>query len=161
VELGERPTIGFVEYVDLPDWHISGVRAKVDTGARSSALHVENVREIAPGRVSFDVRLHRNNVDRRVTVEAPIRRRGRVRPSSGVSQWRIFVTTTIRIGTTEREIEVSLVDRQKMIYRMLIGRSALSHAFLVDVSKRYLLSRVRRKKKKKKKKRAVTDARRA
>lgn len=136
-----RPlVIGFAEYVDIPAWDITGLKAKVDTGARTSALHVENIRETPEGRVRFDVRLHRKNIDRRVSVEAPIKRRGRVRPSSGVAEWRIFVVAVIRIGPVEKEIELSLVDRQKMIFRMLIGRTALAHAFLVDAGRRYLVS---------------------
>ncbi|MCA9592195.1 MAG: ATP-dependent zinc protease [Myxococcales bacterium] len=144
-------TIGWAELVDIPEWNISRMRAKMDTGARSSALHVENIQELPHDRVRFDVRLHRKKVDRRVTVEAPIKRRGRVRPSSGVPQARIFVSAKVKIGPVEREIELSLVSREKMIFRMLIGRSALAHHFLVDVSKRYVLSKPRRKKAKKKK----------
>jgi hypothetical protein len=139
--------IGWAEYVQIPEWGISRMRAKMDTGARSSALHVENIEEIAHDRVRFDVRLHRKNADRRVTVEAPISRRGRVRPSSGVTQTRLFVSAVVKIGGTERRIELSLVCRKHMIFRMLIGRSALSHHFLVDVSKRYTLGRPARRQK--------------
>jgi hypothetical protein len=137
------PVIGLAEYVELPRWHIARLRAKVDTGARTSALHVENIRELAHDRVRFDVRLHRVRAHRRVSVEAPISRRARVRPSSGVSQLRIFVTTAVLIGQYEQEVEFSLVDRQNMIFRMLLGRSALEHRFLVDVGSRYLLSKRR------------------
>jgi hypothetical protein len=135
--------IGVTEYVDIPQWRISSLRAKIDTGARSSALHVENIRELASGRVRFDVRLSRSQSERRVTVEAPIARRGRVRPSSGVLEARIFVAVKVRIGPVEREIELSLVDRGRMIFRMLIGRRALAHAFLVDPSRRYVLRKPR------------------
>jgi len=115
------------------------LRAKIDTGARSSALHVENIRELGAGRVRFDVRLSRSESDRRVTVESRIARRGHVRPSSGEPEERIFVAVKVRIGPVEREIELSLVDRGRMIYRMLIGRRALAHAFLVDPGRRYVL----------------------
>jgi hypothetical protein len=149
--------IGWAELVDIPEWRITAMRAKVDTGARTSALHVENIREVGPDRVRFDVRLHRRKLDRRVTVECPIKRRGRVRPSSGVFQTRIFVSAHVRVGPVEHEIELSLVDREKMIYRMLIGRSALAHHFLVDAGRRYLLTKPhRRVKKKKAKKKSVT-----
>lgn len=146
--------IGWAEYVDIEPWGIQSIRAKVDTGARSSALHVENIQEIGKDWVRFDVRLHRRHRDRRVTVEAPILRKGRVRPSSGQSQTRIFVAATVRIGPVEREIELSLVDREKMIFRMLIGRTALAHHFLVDVSRRYLLSDASRKRRPRKKRRS-------
>lgn len=137
----ESLVIGAAEFVDLPDWGIRNLRAKVDTGARSSALHVENIREIGGGRVQFEVRLHRKHTDRRVHVEAKITRRGRVRPSSGHSQIRLFVATTLRLGPIEREVELSLVDREKMIYRMLLGRTGLAHGLLVDPGHRYLLGR--------------------
>ena len=146
----ERPSvvIGSAEFVDLPKWGIVGLRGKIDTGARTSALHVSNIHEVGNGRVRFDVRLHRRKVDRTVHVEAKILRRGRVRPSNGDVQTRLFVATTLRIGETEHEIELSLVDRENMIFRMLVGRTALGHSFLVDPGRRYLLTRrpVRRKK---------------
>ena len=131
--------IGVTEYVDLPEWRILRLRAKIDTGARSSALHVENIRELSSGRVRFDVRLSRNQTERRVTVEASVARRGRVRTSNGAVETRIFVAVLLRIGPVEREIELSLVDRGRMIFRMLIGRRALANGFLVDPSRRYVL----------------------
>ena len=141
----EPLVIGVTEYVDIPEWRISRLRAKIDTGARSSALHVENIRELGGERVRFDVRLSRNQSDRRVTVEASVARRGHVRPSNGELEARIFVAVRVRIGPIEREIELSLVDRGRMIFRMLIGRRALAHAFLVDPARRYVLHEPTRK----------------
>lgn len=133
--------IGVTEYVDIPEWRILRLRAKIDTGARSSALHVENIRELASGRVRFDVRLSRSQSERRVTVESKVARRGRVRASNGEVETRIFVLIRLRIGPIERDVELSLVDRGRMIFRMLIGRRALAHAFLVDPSRRYVLNK--------------------
>jgi len=135
----EPLVIGVTEYVDIPEWRILRLRAKIDTGARSSALHVENIRELGAGRVRFDVRLSRNESDRRVTVEARVARRGHVRPSNGALEARVFVAVRVRIGPVEREIELSLVDRGNMIFRMLIGRRALAGLFLVDPARRYVL----------------------
>jgi hypothetical protein len=75
--------IGWTEYVDLPEWGVRRIRAKVDTGARSSALHVENIRELPRGIVRFDVVVHRERRDRHVRVRARITRRSRVRSSNG------------------------------------------------------------------------------
>lgn len=139
--LPERLIIGLAEYVDIPEFRVAGLRAKIDTGARSSALHVENLREIGRGRVAFDVRLHRSLTERRVSVEAPITRRGLVRSSTGETRTRIFVTVKVRIGSHVRVVEMGLVDRAHMIYRMLLGRTALGSDFLVDPCRRYLMTR--------------------
>jgi hypothetical protein len=136
-----RPVrIGWAERVDLPAWGIVGLRAKVDTGARSSALHVDRIEELDRDRVRFEVVLDRRHPDHRVTVETRIVRRALVRPSTGHSAVRLFVMAPVRIGPVEHEIEVSLAGRERMIFRMLIGRSALTSLFLVDVSERYVLS---------------------
>ena len=145
MERDELIVIGFAEFVDFPKWGIVGLRGKIDTGAKSSALHVSNIQELGSGRVGFDVRLHRRRLDRTVHVEAKILRRGRVRPSSGDVQSRLFVSATLRIGSVEREIELSLVDRENMIFRMLVGRTAIGLGFLVDPTRRYVLTRRRKK----------------
>jgi hypothetical protein len=137
--------IGWTEYVDLPDWGVRRLRAKVDTGARSSALHVENIRELGRGMVTFDVVLHRGHRDRRVSVRTHVKRRSRVRSSNGDLAQRLFVETTLRLGGVEKRIEVGLVDRAKMIHRMLLGRAALSGPFLVDVDHRMLHSKPARR----------------
>jgi len=125
--------------VDLPEWGVRRLRAKADTGARTSALHVENVEELPRGRVAFDIILDRRRRHRRIRVETRIRRRARVRSSTGHYTTRIFVSTWLRLGPVQREIEISLVDREGMLFRMLLGRSALAGAFVVDVARRRVL----------------------
>jgi len=136
--------VGWTEYVALPEWGIGAVRAKMDTGARSSALHVDGVEEIGRGRVRFDVVIDRAKSHRLKHVTARIRRRSRVRSSNGEYETRLFVATRLRLGPLEREVEFSLVDRSKMIHRVLLGRTALEHVY-VDVSHRYLLGRRKRR----------------
>ena len=139
-----RPlVIGAAEFVDIPAWGVRGLAAKVDTGARTSALHVENVRELGRGRVRFDVRLHRRLPEKRVTVEAAIHRRGRVRSTSGDAEPRLFVAVGIQVGPVRKRVELGLVNRKNMIYRMLLGRSALSGSFLVDAGRRFMLTQSR------------------
>ncbi len=145
---GSQPlVIGWTEYVEIPEWGVKQLRAKVDTGARSSALHVENIQELPRGRVRFDIVLHREKSDRRVHVETRIARRGWVRSSTGHRTQRIFVATTLRIGPIEREVEMSLVDRERMIHRMLLGRTALAGGILINPAQRMRLGRPARKKK--------------
>ncbi|WP_193212295.1 ATP-dependent zinc protease family protein [Luteolibacter marinus] len=141
-------TIGWAEYIDYPEWGIDGVKAKIDTGARSSALHVENLEDLGDGRVEFDVVYSRRKPFKRKRVTAPVVKWARVRSSTGHFQKRCFVMARIRIGEEECEVEISLVSRDKMLFRMLLGRKALEHRFLVDVSRRNVLSSRRSKKKK-------------
>jgi len=136
--------IGWNEYVDIPEWGIRQLRAKVDTGAKNSAIHVENVEEMPRGRVRFDVVLHRMQRDRPVRVTTRIARRGRVRSSTGHYERRIFVNAVVRIGPVEREVQLSLMDRGRMTFRMLLGRTALAGAFWIDPARRYLLGPRRR-----------------
>lgn len=136
--------VGWSEYVALPEWGIQAVRAKMDTGARSSALHVDGVEEIGRGRVRFDVVIDLERSHRLSHVTARIRRRGRVRSSNGEWSTRLFVSTWLRLGPVEREVEFSLVDREKMTHRVLLGRTALEHVY-VDVSHRHLLGSLGRR----------------
>jgi hypothetical protein len=120
----------------LPEWGVKRVLAKVDTGARTSALHVDRIARLPGGRVRFEVVLSRKNPARCVPVEADLVRVTRVRSSTGHRQERYVVATSIRIGKWKRRVELSLVRREHMICRMLLGRSALS-GFLVDVDRKH------------------------
>jgi hypothetical protein len=73
-------------------------------------------------------------------VEAPIARTARVRSSSGRAEKRFFVETTMHLGGVEKQIEISLASREPMIFRMLLGRTALTHDFVIDPAHRYLTS---------------------
>jgi hypothetical protein len=143
-EVDGKVLVGAAEYVRLPAWRVGRVRAKVDTGARTSALHVDNIVELPGDRVCFEVVLHRHGGDHRVRVEAPIARRSVVKSSGGQAEHRIFVRTRMVLGAVEREIEISLTSRGTMRYRMLLGRSALSGAFVVDPGRRYFETRIER-----------------
>jgi hypothetical protein len=136
-ELGRaRIVIGCRERVSLPDWGIHGITAKVDTGARTSAIHVDCI-EIRPdGVVRFEVVTGRG----RVPVEAPMVRLSLVRPSTGKQQQRPVVQTRVRIGPLERVIEIGLVCRRRMLRRMLLGRSALRGRFLIDPGRARVLT---------------------
>lgn len=132
----EQTLIGWNELVDLPDWDIKRLRVKIDTGARSSALHVTNLEQLPDGRVAFDVVLDRKRPDRQAHVVADVTRVGRVRSSTGRYTRRFFVRTRMRLGGVEKTIEISLVDREQMLFRMLLGRTALAGEFLIDAGRR-------------------------
>jgi len=135
-----KQIVGWSEYVDFPDWGIKRVRAKVDTGARTSALHVEDMEELAGNRLRFYVRPRRNSRGRRVAVIARIHKRAKVRSSTGHYSMRYFVKTQVQIGPVGKKIEISLVSRERMLFRMLLGRKALERDFLVDVTRRSKLT---------------------
>ncbi len=137
----EKLIIGWNELVDLPEWGILKLKAKVDTGARSSAIHVEDIKFLANDRVGFYVVTKDRLKKTRKRVIAKIVRKGKVKPSHGIPTKRLFVKTTIRLGPVEQEIELNLVDRENMNFRMLIGRSAFGGHFLVDVSHSKVLSK--------------------
>lgn len=139
--MAELATIGWSEYVDLPDWGITRLKAKTDTGARTSALHVEDLKALPDGRIQFHV-VHgsRRSPKTSPIIAQPVKW-GRVRSSNGHYVERWFVRTTLQIGPILKEIEISLVSREKMLFRMLIGRKALERTFLVDPSKRSILTK--------------------
>lgn len=149
--------VGWREYIALPDWGIDRVRVKVDTGARTSAIHVAEFDELDDGTARFEVVVSERPKMRTVLVEAPLVREAVVKPSSGKRQRRPVVKTTMRLGGVEKEIEITLVCRKGMLCRMLLGRMALKHDFVVDVSRTYLASEKRRKKVKKNTKSAKAD----
>jgi len=136
--------IGWKETVDLPDWGIESILAKSDTGARRSALDVENIRELPRNRVQFDIVLDRKNRSYTKTVIAPIDHQTHVRSSNGEQHERYFVRTKIQIHGRTKEVEFSLVARSSMVCRILLGREALAGDFLVDASLKHV-SRPRQK----------------
>ena len=131
--------IGWKESVDLPDWGIIDITAKADTGARRSALDVQNIKELPGNRVQFDIVLHRKNRNFTQTISAPIAHQTHVRSSNGQQHERYFVETRIRIADVVRLIELSLVNRKNMSCRMLIGRKALEGSFLVDSQRTHIV----------------------
>ena len=141
-------TIGWRERVSLPEWGIVDLEAKADTGARSSAIDVKNLVFLDNQQVSFEVALSRTDRTLTVPVTALLKRRTQVKSSNGHISERVVVQTLMQLGPVSKLIDVSLICRKRMQCRMLIGRTALHHTFLVDSLATYLLSTppVRRKK---------------
>ncbi len=136
--------IGWKEVVDLPEWGVRSLVAKSDTGARSSALDVKGVQEVEDNRVEFDLILDRKNRRQTTRVRAEILEKVRVRSSNGKVQERFKVRTQIKIGRVRKDVDFSLVSRQRMICRVLLGRKALAPEFLVHPEEKYLQSKRRR-----------------
>jgi len=133
-------TVGWRERVALPDWRLHGIRAKIDTGARTSAIDVAQIEELPHGRIRFEVVSRVKPTRKTRWIEAPVARMSTVKPSHGVSHERHVCLTLMRIGEVEAEVELSLVCRANMLCRMLVGRTALAGRFVVDPSRTYVLS---------------------
>lgn len=135
--------IGWRERVDLPAWGVSRILAKIDTGANTSSIHVEHLEMLGSDRVRFEVVVARatpRRPEQTTTVETDLVRTAKVRPSTGRVQRRPVVATEIQIGPLRRTVELSLVSREHMLCRMLLGRTALAGLALVDADRTYLLS---------------------
>ena len=136
----EPVIVGWREFVALPEWGIPRLKAKIDTGARTSSIHVGQLEELPGGRVRFEVVVREKPKLRTQYIEATPVRRSIVKPSSGVPQERLVFRTTLKMGPIEREIELSLVSRKGMLCRMLVGRLALPSHVLVSPTRKYLHS---------------------
>jgi hypothetical protein len=139
-----RHLVGRREFVTLPEWGIQHIRAKVDTGARSSALDVlaYDLWQTADGSMHARLRLalNRKRPDRYRIIETPIVRMVAVRNTGGVRELRPLIETTMRLGPVTKRIRLTVTNRAAMRYRMILGREALRGDFVVDVSKKYVLA---------------------
>jgi hypothetical protein len=135
------PTIGWREYVRLPDLGIGPLIAKVDTGARTAALHAVNVQVTGDGdgrTVQFDAVIDEVSQSVRRCV-LPLHGIKRVKNSSGATEERCVVETEIEIGAGRWNVLVTLTDRGDMGVPMLVGRSAIKGRFIVDPGQSFLL----------------------
>lgn len=132
--------IGWREMISIPEWGITRLRAKMDTGARSSAIDVASSEILPEGRVRFEVVLDRKKRDRKRVIEASISRRTSIRSSTGETRDRLMVLVKVKIGPVVKPVEFSLVCRKNMLCRALLGRRALEHDFLVDSTQKYSLN---------------------
>lgn len=137
--------IGWRERVDLPEWGVRRLRAKIDTGARTSAIDVARIERLPDDRVRFEVVVRARPERLTKWIEADTARHSIVKPSSGERQQRVVCVTTMSIAGHQHEIELSLVCRQGMLCRMLVGRTALVGVFSVDPSRTYILTPRRRR----------------
>ena len=125
----------------LPGVGVPWVKAKIDTGAQTSALHADDIAEFSRSGqpwVRFTVQPWQLSDADAVTVELPIHDRRTVRSSSGHAQDRLVVLMDIALAGQTIPVEVTLTDRDEMVFRMLIGREALRQGFIVDSSASFL-----------------------
>ena len=136
--------IGNLEICDLPEFGISDMEIRIDTGAKTSSLHVDNiVRFKKQGKpwVKFNLHPDVHNVDSIVECSAPLCDTRRIKSSNAESELRYVIKTPIKLGDQSWPIEITLTDRSDMSYLMLLGREAMGDKFLVDPSQAYLLDK--------------------
>ncbi len=144
----ERQVIGWREWVGLPELGVERIKAKVDTGARSSALHAYDVRVVRHGArllVRFRVLPFQRSEREAVEAEATLLEYRSIRNSGGLVERRPVIQTAVRIGELSVPIELTLTSRDAMGFRMLLGRQAVRDAFIVDPGRSFLQGRRRKR----------------
>lgn len=136
-----KPVLGWREWVALPEFGIARIKAKVDTGARTSALHafnLETFEQKGERMVRFKMHPIQHRSDQVVDCVAKVIDERDVTDSGGHIEKRLVIKTTVQIGDDKRRIEVTLTDRDTMLFRMLLGRTAIRPHYVVDPNKSFL-----------------------
>jgi hypothetical protein len=135
--------IGWREWISLPELHIDKIKAKIDTGARTSALHAFSLQPFKEGnqdKIRFDIHPLQNNVNVVITCVADIVDKRMVTDSGGHREERFVIQTNMLLGGKKFPIEVTLTERDSMLFRMLLGRSAIRKRFIVNPGRSFLRS---------------------
>lgn len=135
--------VGSLETCDLPELGIFGLEIRVDTGAKTSSLHVDNLTKFQKkGRpwLKFDIHPDAYQTEKVVTCEYILHDLRKVKSSNGESEQRYVIQTELKLGADAWPIQITLTDRSDMSYLMLLGREGMGDRLLVDPSKTFLLS---------------------
>ncbi len=140
----EKLCIGWKEWCALPELNIKEIKAKIDTGAATSALHAQilSVSEYQGEQfIRFKVFPHQNDLQASKICKAPLIAQRNVMSSNGLKEHRYVIATKITVGKLSFTTEITLSDRSPLRFRMLLGRLALRKHFLIDPGKSHLQGR--------------------
>lgn len=140
--------VGNAEWCALADLKIPAIRARIDSGAKTSSIHAVNIREFYKGRqqwVRFEIHPLRIHTDIFVECEAPVFDFRLVKSSTGEAQPRYVIQTRIDMGGEKWTIQVTLANRRSMGFQMLLGREAMTHRILINPSEDFRLTRYTKK----------------
>ncbi len=136
----KRKSIGWREWVTMPELGLHRVKAKVDTGARTSALHAFALRPFKEGnidKISFDIHPIQFDSTTVVTCTANIIDKRWVTDSGGHREERYVIFTPLALGEEVWPVEITLTERDTMLFRMLLGRSAIRKRYTVDPARSF------------------------
>lgn len=139
----DKIILGALEKCDLPDIGISNLVMRVDTGATTSSLHVENVEEYKKNGklwISFDIHPDVYDVAKLTRHSSKVEARRKVKSSTATLERRYVIKTTLAIGQHSWPIKITLTDRSEMTYMMLLGREAMNDRIVVDPSQEFIFS---------------------
>lgn len=140
------PSMGWREWVSLPELGILRIKAKIDTGARTSALHAFALRpftENGKSKIRFDIHPFQHDTERVIRCEADVVDKRLVTDSGGHEEERYVIQTPITIAGQTWSIEITLTERENMLFRMLLGRSALRKRFVVNPARSFVTTKVK------------------
>jgi hypothetical protein len=144
----DLPRAGWREWLALPELGIAAIKAKLDTGARTSALHafsVERFEDRGIAKVRLGIHSRRGAKGKAHWCEAEVIDERWVTNSGGLKEKRLVIRTLVMLGPLGWPVEISIADRDTLRFRMLLGRSAMQGRLLVDPAASYLLGKRKKK----------------
>ncbi|MDA8792957.1 RimK/LysX family protein [Bacteriovoracaceae bacterium] len=145
----ELKTIGWREWVSLPQLGVSKIKAKVDSGARTSSVHafdIKTYRKKNKDFVKFTIHPNQRDSKKEILCDAEVYEFRKVKSSNGQSELRPVILTEVKLLDETWEVEITLTNRDEMGFRMLLGRESIRKKFLIDCGKSFVIGKRKKNK---------------